>query len=107
MDTKKVPFLIFLKLYGLMGTGFAQPKPNNTKLIKPKTSKWTIGLRDSLPYDLAVLSPSLYATKACANSCMVSAKIIAKAYVKNIIIFTFESIADLKSMLNKMTSPFA
>ena len=63
------PHLAFLRLYGLKGTGLAQPKtigdPDNTnisgKRIEPKRSMCGMGLRVRRPANFAVLSPCKYA----------------------------------------------
>lgn len=64
------------RLYGLKGTGFAQPninglfvaiKSNGTR-NEPKNSKCFIGFKVSRPISLAVLSPSLYAISPCETS---------------------------------------
>ena len=57
--------LLFLKLYGLYGTGLAQPiiKPvpvrykNSGRTIEPNKSRCFIGFNVSLPSYCAVLSP--------------------------------------------------
>ena len=53
---------IFVKLYGLIGTGFAHPNPKNNKLKDPHKVKCLIGLSESLPSHFAVWSPNRYAT---------------------------------------------
>lgn len=63
--TKGIPVLGFLKLYGLKGTGFAQPKINpafviikrNGNKIEPNISICGKGFKVSLPSSLAVESP--------------------------------------------------
>lgn len=58
------PVLRFLKLYGLIMTGFAQPKPIPDKEVmrgtinEPKSSKCFSGFKVSLPCILAVGSPN-------------------------------------------------
>ena len=64
-----IPLLGFLKLLGLTGTGFAQPKPNSKRNSAPNGSTLAMGLKVKRPWYLAVLSPSLYATHPWANSC--------------------------------------
>lgn len=59
--TLRLSILGFLKLLGLIGTGFPQPKPNNTSEIVPITSRWTSGFKDKRPLIFAVSSPSLWA----------------------------------------------
>ena len=62
------PHLWFRRLYGLKGTGFAQPiiKPPNRydmtgKIKEPNHSKCLKGLSVSLPANFAALSPCKYA----------------------------------------------
>lgn len=63
------PHFWFLRLYGLYGTGLAQPKANpveisirNGTIIEPQISICLIGLKFNLPEYLAVESPSQRAT---------------------------------------------
>ena len=62
--TMSSPVLRFLKLYGLIMTGFAQPKPTPAKEVmrgminEPKSSRCLNGFSVSLPCILAVGSPS-------------------------------------------------
>jgi len=67
-----------------MGTGFAAPKTNwPPLLIKRNSGRRNVhrgsicakGLKVSLPEYFAVVSPNLYATQPCANSCTVMAMI--------------------------------
>jgi hypothetical protein len=85
----------FLKLFGLTGTGFAQPisaKPEANDasgiISVPTRSACLNGLSVSLPRLFAVLSPSLLAEKACANSWMVIEIINIGKKVKNEISFS-------------------
>ena len=67
--TKALSLIGFLKFCELTGTGFPHPIILVTaKTNVPSGSRWRIGLRDSLPCDFAVLSPSRYAIPACAAS---------------------------------------
>ena len=56
--------LPFLKLNGLTGTGFAQPKPANKNNKKPNRSKCAKGFRVKRPDNLAVSSPCQVAAQA-------------------------------------------
>jgi hypothetical protein len=63
------------KFFLFTGTGFAQPIKANPEAkeakgisIVPTRSACFIGLRVSLPWSFAVLSPYLDAVNACANS---------------------------------------
>ena len=67
-----------------MGTGFAAPKTNwPPVLMKRNNGRRNVqtgsicarGLRVSLPEYFAVVSPNLYATQPCENSCTVMAMI--------------------------------
>lgn len=69
------PHFWFRRLYGLYGTGFAQPKANpvvtsiaSGTMIDPQMSMWLIGLKFSRPEYFAVASPSQSATKPCETS---------------------------------------
>lgn len=74
-----------------MGTGFAAPKTNwPPVLIKRNNGRRNVqrgsicakGLRVSLPAYFAVVSPNLYATQPCANSCAVTAMINSPKDIK-------------------------
>lgn len=65
----------FLKLFGLTGTGFAQPIRNaplkndrNGKSNEPIGSICLTGFKEYLPCCSAVESPNFFAENACANS---------------------------------------
>ena len=60
-ETNMIPFLLFLKLLELIGTGFAQPNLNIKRNINPIRSICLKGFRDNLPDRAAVSSPSRYA----------------------------------------------
>ena len=78
METSSTPLLWFLKLPGLIGTGFAQPKRTSAIMINPTGSKCFKGFRVYLPEYFGVSSPHLTATKACANSCTGMVSIMAR-----------------------------
>lgn len=80
---KLVSFLGFLRLKMSNCTGLPQPNPKNRRVKVPRGSRWARGLRVNLPWDLGVGSPSLSATRACANSCTDIAKTKAAAQIKN------------------------
>ena len=61
------------KSIGLIGTGFAQPKPLTTSMSDPNGSRWARGLRVKRPLRRGGRSPSWSADQACANSCTVKA----------------------------------
>ena len=80
-DIRAASRLGFLRFQGLKGVGLAQPKRKNgpevTRLIMirksgkmtvPSGSICTIGFRLTLPWCLAVGSPSLFAIQAWADS---------------------------------------
>ncbi len=93
-----------LKFIGLIGTGFAYPKTNcppvktnNIKgiIIVPIRSICAIGLSVSLPINLAVGSPSLFATKPCETSWNVIAISIGSADIANCLrIFEISNIVN-------------
>ena len=56
-DTVKLSHLGLVKLRELIITGLPQPKPAKRRKIVPKRSKWSIGLRLSLPMSFGVGSP--------------------------------------------------
>ncbi len=60
-DTIAVSLLKFLKLYGLIGTGRAQPIFAIKSIIVPMGSRCLRGLSVNRPALFAVSSPSLYA----------------------------------------------
>lgn len=70
METFISPYFWSLKLYGFIGTGFAQPNKNglptinksNGKITEPIGSKCFKGFKVSLPSYFAVGSPKEYAT---------------------------------------------
>ena len=74
--TAIVPNFLFIRLFGLYGTGFAQPNKNGEwvktrnagKIIEPKISKCLSGFKVSLPAYKAVLSPKRNATKPWETS---------------------------------------
>ena len=70
--------------YGLMGTGFAHPKPAIIIMSEPRGSRCARGLSVRRPLARGVLSPKRSATQACANSC--TGKAVSKmiAYVISI-----------------------
>lgn len=70
-ETNILSRLGFLKLSGLIGTGFPHPKCAKIKHIVPIKSRCAIGFMVSRPCILAVWSPNLSATKAWENSCTV------------------------------------
>ena len=78
METSSTPLLWFLKLPGLIGTGFAQPKPTKIKLKSPKILKCAKGFIVYLPNAFGVISPHFTAVNACANSCKGSTSIKAR-----------------------------
>ena len=61
---RAMPHLGFLKLRGLVETGFAQPTPANTMHNVPSRSKWAKGFSERRPSHLAVGSPSSQAASA-------------------------------------------
>lgn len=81
--TQAGPHRLFRKLYGLYGTGLAQPIKNGLcvimsragRRIDPKRSRCGIGFKVNLPAYLAVLSPKASATKPCDTSCITTEKI--------------------------------
>ncbi len=79
-ETFRAPHFWSLKLYGLTGTGFAQPtniglpmknKKTGNK-IEPNKSKCGIGFKVRRPAYFAVGSPRELATYPCANSWMMT-----------------------------------
>jgi hypothetical protein len=97
-----MPLLGSLKFIGLIGTGFAYPKTGCPKrsnnagiIIVPSRSICAIGLRVSLPINLAVGSPSLFATKPCETSWNVIAMSIGSADIANCLrIFEISNIVN-------------
>ena len=57
-----------LKLFGLVGTGLAQPKPTMMIINSPMGSMCLIGFKVNLPNLSAVGSPYNLADQACPNS---------------------------------------
>ena len=73
--TKNIPLFLFLKLYGLTGTGFAHPNTKPPKYISkpgnitvPNKSIWAMGLSVRRPCLEAVKSPKPFAIRPCATS---------------------------------------
>ncbi len=67
----------FFRLYGLNGTGFAQPNPKSKSGMNPNRSKCASGLSVNRPSRSAVGSPRNFAMSPCENSCAESEKRIA------------------------------
>ena len=65
-----IPFLLSLKVLSSTDTGFPQPTPIRIIDRKPIGSICAKGLRVNLPFIFWLISPSLYATHACAYSCI-------------------------------------
>jgi hypothetical protein len=63
-----IPAFSFLKFEGFTGVGFAHPTPVNIRQRNPKRSKCLAGFMLILPLFLPVLSPSISAVRACADS---------------------------------------
>ena len=72
------------KLAGLTGVGLAQPNPASRSMAEPTGSRWVTGLSESLPWPLAVVSPSRFALSAWLNSWKVSATTNAKQKTANV-----------------------
>jgi len=62
--TSKLPTAGFLKLRGLTGTGFPQPKRKKIKASVPHKSRCFKGLMVRRPAIFAVSSPNIWAAKA-------------------------------------------
>ena len=85
METHLIPVMYFLKFNGLTGTGFAQPIPKIMNHKNPDRLRCLKGLRVSLPVAFGVISPILYATNACENSCTDNEIMNTKTVIKNTI----------------------
>ena len=68
-EVKITPLRMFRIRVGLMGTGFAHPKPVSNNKIAPTGSTWANGFKVNLPLREAVSSPHYLAAHPCANSC--------------------------------------
>ena len=62
---------------GFTGVGLPQPNPTTTIMTVPAGSRWASGFSVSLPWFLAVLSPSRFALRAWLNSWTVMAATMA------------------------------
>lgn len=94
-----LPAALFLKFLSSIITGFPQPNPNKAMQINPAISICENGFNVSLPIAFCVLSPSLYAVYACANSCTERQnKSAGKVYKKDIK-------PSFENILNKIITP--
>ena len=75
---------LLFNAYGLIGTGFAHPKPANSSIKVPIRSRCAVGLSVSRPFILGVSSPKALATKACENSC--TEKAISNVMIRDMIV---------------------
>lgn len=89
-----IPFLLSLKVLSSTDTGFPQPTPIRIIDRKPIGSICAKGLRVNLPFIFWLISPSLYATHACAYSCIDRDSKRAGNVYKNVINPSLEKISN-------------
>ena len=93
-DVNIIPFLLSLKFLSSTVTGLPQPTPTSTIAINPIGSICANGFKVSLPLIFWLISPSLYATQACAYSCIDNDSTSAGNVYKNVINPSLEKISN-------------